>query len=177
QNFDLKLELFHRRERQNALEERVESLETEKRQMGDINDKLLEELEKRDKAVQEAVQMIILLEAQVEKLIEEREMVRHVEASGYINLEEIKAALSAPANEKPADRHRLADEARTVNRMPSFLSDHTENTANLRNVYLGTQASLLSSPRLLAEGVSDIDAARYSGAMSPSLSVLSESSF
>lgn len=147
--------------------------------MADINDKLLEELEKRDKAVQEAVQMIIRLEAQVEKLVEEREMVRQVEAMGF-NLHEIKAALSSPPSsyEKPADLLRLPDETKVVNRMPSFLSDRTENTANLRNVYLGTtQSSLLSSPKVLSDGASDIDTARHSCAMSPSLSVLSESSF
>ncbi|ROT38579.1 hypothetical protein SODALDRAFT_339934 [Sodiomyces alkalinus F11] len=180
QNFDLKLELFHRRERQNALEERVESLEANKRQMEDVNDRLLEELEKRDKAVQEAVQMIILLEAQVEQLLKEREMVRQVEAAGYIHLEGLDPTPGAPTSaENPGDLLRLREELKAVNRMPSFLSDNTENTANLRHVLLGTQAGLLSSPKMLADGVgvSDIEMARYSGAMSPSLSVLSESSF
>ena len=76
QNFDLKLELFHRRERQSVLEERIETLQSGKTQMENMNDKLVVELEKRDKAVEEAVAMIIVLETQVERLFKEREMVR-----------------------------------------------------------------------------------------------------
>ncbi|EEY16835.1 conserved hypothetical protein [Verticillium alfalfae VaMs.102] len=94
QNFDLKLELYHRRERQTTLEEKVEQLASEKEQLEEVNDRLLEELEKRDKAVQEAVQMIVLLEARVEKLVEEREMVRQVETAGY--LAKMDASLDAP---------------------------------------------------------------------------------
>src|SRR5690606_10916886 len=79
QNFDLKLELYHRRERQTALEDRLEGVLREKEQVVQMNDTLIAELEKRDKAVEEAVAMIVLLESRVETLLKEREMVRQVE--------------------------------------------------------------------------------------------------
>ncbi|KAG7143109.1 hypothetical protein HYQ45_000576 [Verticillium longisporum] len=173
QNFDLKLELYHRRERQTTLEEKVEQLASEKEQLEEVNDRLLEELEKRDKAVQEAVQMIVLLEARVEKLVEEREMVRQVETAGY--LADMDASLDAPTPKaRAADLARLEEDVRKLNRMPSFVSEKTETTANLRNVYLGTRGNL-TLPKL-TEGLADTDPGR-AGMVSPSLSVLSESSF
>ncbi|KAM0274396.1 hypothetical protein ACHAQH_007898 [Verticillium albo-atrum] len=173
QNFDLKLELYHRRERQTNLEEKVDRLASEKDQLEEVNDRLLEELEKRDKAVQEAVQMIVLLEAQVEKLVEEREMVRQVEAAGY--LADMDASLNAPTPKaRTADLNRLEEDVKKLNRMPSFVSEKTETTANLRNVYLGTRGNVIL-PKL-TEGMADTDAGR-AGMVSPSLSVLSESSF
>jgi chromosome segregation ATPase len=84
QNFDLKLELYHRRERQTSLEDRVEALESEKGEVENLNDRLMEELEKRDKAVTEAVAMIIRLEAQVEELMAEREIVRRVDLGSLL---------------------------------------------------------------------------------------------
>ncbi|GKT51937.1 uncharacterized protein ColSpa_12118 [Colletotrichum spaethianum] len=177
QNFDLKLELFHRRERQNALEERIDALEGEKAQIDDVNDKLLDELEKRDKAVQEAVQMIVTLEAQVAALLKEREMVRQVDAAGILALEALESRFNGPTPKpREADLARLEEDANTLNRMPSFLSDRTENTENLRKVYLSSRGSLLSLPRLTTEG-EDADVRHVNDMTSPSLSVLSESSF
>ncbi|EFQ30148.1 uncharacterized protein GLRG_05292 [Colletotrichum graminicola M1.001] len=177
QNFDLKLELFHRRERQTALEARIDALETEKTQMDDVNDRLLDELEKRDKAVQEAVQMIVNLEAQVAMLLKEREMVRHFDAAGIRALEALEHRLDiATPKPREANLARREADAKALNRMPSFLSDHTENTENLRNVYLSSRGSLLSLSMLATEG-EDADARRVNDMTSPSLSVLSESSF
>ncbi|KAK2038764.1 hypothetical protein LZ31DRAFT_478066 [Colletotrichum somersetense] len=177
QNFDLKLELFHRRERQNALEARIDALEGEKAQMDDVNDRLLDELEKRDKAVQEAVQMIVSLEAQVAMLLEEREMVRHFDAAGIRALEALEDRLDS-FTPKPREANLTQPEAdaKILNRMPSFLSDRTENMENLRKVYLSSRGSLLSLSRPATEG-EDADPRRLNDMTSPSLSVLSESSF
>ncbi|KAJ0162116.1 hypothetical protein CTA2_5089 [Colletotrichum tanaceti] len=177
QNFDLKLELFHRRERQNALEERIDALEADKAQMDDVNDSLLDELERRDKAVQEAVQMIVTLEAQVATLLKEREMVRQIDAAGVLALEELESRLNGPTpRPREANLARLEQDAKNLHRMPSFMSDRTENTENLRKVYLSSRGSLLSLPRL-ATDAEDADARRVNSMTSPSLSVLSESSF
>lgn len=152
------------------MEERLESLEAGKAQLEDVNDKLLEELEKRDKAVQEAVQMILVLEAQVEKLVKEREMVRQVEAAGFNRLADLTAALSSPVT--PPEQPRV------INRMPSFLSERSESTANLRRVYLGTQGSLLNLPKVVETSPNPDNVRSTSMALrSPSLSDLSESSF
>ncbi|KAK2054320.1 hypothetical protein LY76DRAFT_522788 [Colletotrichum caudatum] len=178
QNFDLKLELFHRRERQNALEARIDALEGDKAQMDDVNDRLLDELEKRDKAVQEAVQMIVNLEAQVAMLLEEREMVRHFDAAGIRALEALEDRLDSftPKPREANPTQPAEADAKTLNRMPSFLSDRTENTENLRRVYIGSRGSLLSLSRPATEG-EDADPRRLNDMTSPSLSVLSESSF
>ncbi|KAI4177634.1 MAG: hypothetical protein LQ348_005769 [Seirophora lacunosa] len=89
QNFDLKLELFHRRQRNEALEVKVlkvkeledqnDELEARNDQFRQLNDDLLQELEKRDVAVGEAVALICDLEAKIDEL--ENEQSNRVEAA------------------------------------------------------------------------------------------------
>ena len=168
QNFDLKLELFHRREKQNALEERLEKAEVEKADTEAMNERLLVELEKRDKAVEEAVGMIVMLEARVEQLLREREMVRQIEEQGlpYTDSTPHSKPLQPPAS----------DESKGLNRMPSFVSEKVENTENLRNVYLGTRSGSALSVPTTAEASPDTTRSGLR-AESPALSMLSESSF
>ncbi|PHH54747.1 hypothetical protein CFIMG_007778RA00001 [Ceratocystis fimbriata CBS 114723] len=196
QNFDLKLELYHRRERQQALESRLEGIESEKRQMEQMNDRLLEELEKRDKAVEEAVAMIVMLESQVENLLKERETIRKAESRIYENQRWTGDNYETPSRSRtPRQRPSIAtddpqfsdsqtlrsSEDRPLNRMPSFLSDLNETTENLRNVYLtGAKAGSIVNLPSLNEALSEVEAAEASipeQLRSPSLSMLSESSF
>ncbi|OIW27893.1 hypothetical protein CONLIGDRAFT_453658 [Coniochaeta ligniaria NRRL 30616] len=178
QNFDLKLELYHRRERQTALEERLEKLETDKIQTDEMNDKLIVELEKRDKAVEEAVAMIVVLEARVEQLLREREMVRRVEDHGFHFSRNETPTPSEMATPRRTDFARSSpeDEGKILARMPSFLSEQSEATSNLRNVYLGVRGSILSLSKTAEDG-QDQEREDLQGTRSPSLSVLSESSF
>lgn len=70
QNFDLKLELFHRRQRTEALEAKLEGmdkLQIDNEELQLRNKDLLRELEYRDLAVSEAVAMICSLEARIEE--------------------------------------------------------------------------------------------------------------
>lgn len=174
QNFDLKLELFHRRERQTHLEEAVERLEAEKEIAEQTNDKLVQEMEKRDKALEEAVQMIIGLENRIELLLREREMVKQLEANKAL-VSQLSQSTSATlvnqnnGTEKPHDNASPHDK-HSLPRMPSFLSVRTENTETLRNVYLDTHASFLGSSKTDSR-------VGNNGFVSPSMSVLSESSF
>lgn len=142
-----------------------------------MNDRLIEELEKRDKAVEEAVAMIVVLEARVEQLLREREMVRQFDADGYFNS---RADQSTPGPDMSTPRmmplEPLKDDPRALARMPSFLSEHSENTENLRNVYLGVRGSVMSLPKMSEDGL-DGGRGELDGIGSPSLSVLSESSF
>lgn len=179
QNFDLKLELYHRRERQTKMEERLDALEAEKHDAQQLNDKLLADLDKRDKAIEEAVSMIIELEAKVDQMLNERTMVQHVESQGfYASTDGFEDYNDSIANSSTADLTQIQDRAKTptVNRMPSFLSDRNATTENLRNVYIGNRASMLSLRRI-SGGHSEADNAMINGLASPSLSVLSESSF
>ncbi|EHK47055.1 hypothetical protein TRIATDRAFT_180243, partial [Trichoderma atroviride IMI 206040] len=161
ENFDLKLELYHRREKQSTLESSIETLEKEKRQTEEMNETLLDELEKRDKAVEEAVAMIVMLEAKVDQLLQERNMVLQVEQEGFFCRQDMEQKY-----------------LRAINRVPSFLSEKSENTENLRNVYLGVRGSALSLARV-TEGNIEVDNGATNGPApgSPTLSVLSESSF
>ena len=153
----------------------MESIESEKTQLDEMNAKLMDEMEKRDKAIEEAVAMIVMLEAKVDELTKERNMVREVEAQGFYGSPVYGTNIDGPP--PPAltvDVTSPANEVRSLNRVPSFLSDNSERTENLRNVYLGSRGSVLSLPRV-AE--SDVDSGHLYGLASPTLSVLSESSF
>ncbi|KAK3293756.1 uncharacterized protein B0H64DRAFT_219437 [Chaetomium fimeti] len=176
QNFDLKLELYHRRERQTALEERLDALEREAKERDDLNDSLVHELEKRDKAVEEAIGMILTLERRVEQLLLERNMVRQVEAEAP-TYPRIDSPAVTPASKNPRLGSSTHADAKTPIRMPSFVSDRSENTENLRSVYLGTLGgdSALTLPRLADDTP---ETARIDPRLaSPALSELSESSF
>lgn len=117
--------------------------------------------------------MIISLEGRNELLLRDREMVRQLDADSSLISQLIQSPPSALVNHGttpkshdnslPAGKHDLA-------RMPSFVSERTENTENLRNVYLDTQANFSS--------LSKTDSRRgNNGFVSPSMSILSESSF
>ncbi|PKS13068.1 hypothetical protein jhhlp_000409 [Lomentospora prolificans] len=175
QNFDLKLELYHRRERQTALEEELVTMKEEKNQFMELNDRLVEELEKRDKAVEEAVAMIVLLEAQVETLLKEREMVRHIESQTAFGGMNDPLDIARGTTPKPLSGHvPRASVDLALQRMPSFLSEQSETTENLRNVYLCAKGGSLLSLLRPTETPLDLEHERLA---SPSLSVLSESSF
>ncbi|KAK3175682.1 hypothetical protein K4F52_010065 [Lecanicillium sp. MT-2017a] len=178
QNFDLKLELFHRRERQTKLEQRLELLEAEKQEAQQQSDGLMSELEKRDKAIEEAVGMIVALEAKIDQLLDERNIVKQMESQGLLYPGDLGTYANSCTDETAVDTASVVDRAKTptVNRMPSFLSDRSTTTENLRNVYLGNRGSILSLRRV-SEGPSEADNGATNGLASPTLSVLSESSF
>ncbi|EMR84329.1 hypothetical protein BcDW1_7008 [Botrytis cinerea BcDW1] len=180
QNFDLKLELFHRRQRQEILESEVEQLRNQVKQQAEvqeINDALLKELEKRDQAVEQAVGLICELEAKVERLLQEREDVRNYEIQYGNDFYDHGNANQMPSSPPIFDRDttstpRVRDATVRIARMPSFLSEQSEGVEALRSLYLPSSNSFsdIALPKLLEEG-------SESGMASPSLSVLSESSF
>jgi hypothetical protein len=175
QNFDLKLELYHRRQRQEALEQRLEDAEKrieEQAELQEINEQLLAELEKRDQAVEEAVGIIVTLEDKVERLMQEREHVRDFDKqneSGYFRPIHEDGPPSSPPE---FHDKKLAVPSKGVPRMPSFLSENSEGTEALRSLYLPHSHSYSDAtlPKLHEEGTTD-------GMDSPRLSVLSKSSF
>ena len=171
QNFDLKLELYHRRQRQETLEARLEALEKqveEQAELQEVNEQLLAELEKRDQAVEEAVGIIVTLEDKVERLLKEREHVKDFDKqneSGYFRPSHDEGPPSSPPEFKEPTPPKNG-----LPRMPSFLSETTEGTEALRSLYLPPSQYSESLPRLQEEET-------MSGMDSPRLSVLSKSSF
>ncbi|RCI17192.1 hypothetical protein L249_1846 [Ophiocordyceps polyrhachis-furcata BCC 54312] len=180
QNFDLKLELFHRRERQTALEERVEALEAEKEKSLTVTDRLVEELDKRDKAVEEAVVMIITLEAEVDRLLSRCAVVQASETPCRFCTRGHGSVGGEAMPQTSGSKEQRADDdiaVKSITRMPSFLSDTDDKTENLRNVYLGSRAGSALSLSRVPEASSEAEGAAANSLASPTLSVLSESSF
>jgi hypothetical protein len=183
QNFDLKLELFHRREKQSTLEARIEELESERREFKDIQEDLLDELVKRDKAIEEAVDMIVKLEARLDELVQEKELVRPIEPDGSCDRSYRRSLwdTSDPLyteTPKPSDRGALLSmEPRTLERMPSFLSEQSVHTENLRNMVLQNRSSLMHIRKVSEVSSSSAEVSEFNRVASPSLSMLSESSF
>jgi hypothetical protein len=175
QNFNLKLELHHRRERQQALEARLEAAEAQLEEQAEtqaINDKLLAELERRDQAVEEAVGIICELEDKIrrlgwanEKLKKEREIVDNFDTNPSYFPSNDEELLSSSPPPRPQDR---------ITRMPSFLSENSEwekEPKVLRSLFQPNDygCSDVTLPKQFEEAPKEMD--------SPRLSVLSESSF
>ncbi|KAL8845769.1 MAG: hypothetical protein Q9221_009092 [Calogaya cf. arnoldii] len=161
QNFDLKLEIFQRRQRSDALElkaAKVDEVEIQNDELRQLNDDLLQELEKRDQAVGEAVSLICELEAKVARLENEQQhnirpftptenRYASPEAREYHQLRSPTSAAHSPSSVKPSganfagrqgcvtmpDRDRQHDEDRLL-RSPSFLSDDKPSTSALRSL-------------------------------------------
>ncbi|OBT51614.1 hypothetical protein VE04_08291, partial [Pseudogymnoascus sp. 24MN13] len=202
ENFDLKLKLHHRKEQQSKLEERLEDLEEQVKQqheLQDMNEQLVSELAKRDVAIEQAVNVIIELEEKVDKLMEERNAVRSLQAATSLYLSDrddstINSGTNSGTNSQivgssppddpryrannditPLGHRRQESHSRSLARMPSFLSERTEETEALRSLYIPRDQSL---PRLSEDnGGKDDMASELDGMNSPRLSVLSESSF
>ncbi|PQE25998.1 serine threonine kinase domain protein [Rutstroemia sp. NJR-2017a BBW] len=184
ENFDLKLELFHRRERQAALESELEHVKDQifdQKEMQEMNDQLIAELEKRDEALDEAVGWICNLDmqvddlkAQIRQLVQDRENVRSFDMQyerAYFTQELEKEMPSSPPIYESSSFPRRKENS--IARMPSFLSEKSEGVEALRSLYLPSSHSVsdVGLPRLPEEARSS------NGMASPSLSVLSESSF
>lgn len=187
-NFDLKMELFHCREKMAKMQERCDDLaaradkseriEDENRTLLDLNDSLVKELERRDAAVQEAVSIICELEEKVEHLEHDRPL-------GSPKLQGSAKRYLSPGSTlngiQPITLESFGKPGKPSKRVPSFVCEKKSSTTALRSVYLEpvpklkafkSFASLLSQRESRAE-----DEARADFPDSPRLSVLSESSF
>ena len=210
QNFDLKLEVDHRRESQAKLHAeieamratvlRAEKLEEEHEELMRINSLLVEELEKRDRAIQEAADIICDLEEKIEDHEEARPGTAQAD-SGYAGTEnQDQMVLSSPlqvAVVPVASRHApvaatvassklnsavSADTPAKSRREPAFLTSQQPSTNALRAVFLAAGKDLhpvKSFNSILSRHASTIDENVLAEEVlnSPRLSALSESSF
>ncbi|KAI1269669.1 hypothetical protein F5Y18DRAFT_106634 [Xylariaceae sp. FL1019] len=180
QNFDLKLELFHRREKQTALEARVQGLETEMSKLQDSQEMLTAESVQKDKALKEAVQLIVRFEAQIDALLQEQEIRSRIEGSDVppgLTIDRSGAQSLRTTTPGTYDGDFSQMDPKTIARMPSFLSERSAHTENLRNVILQTRGSLLHMRKVSEVSTSSAEASELNRVASPSLSLLSESSF
>lgn len=199
QNFDLKLELFHRRQRNEALEAKLESLDNlrlENEELQHRNNDLLGELEFRDLAISEAVAIICEMEAKIEKMepdpdpgqgdgnLQSTPITRH---SQFSDCQDQSLTMSSQNEFVPGDPPTITNAEKTLWRAPSFLRDNKKSTRALRGLYLADDNSAYGNPSSfsLSRPVSrfsgdenqhdlDLDSSTLN---SPRLSMLSESSF
>jgi hypothetical protein len=197
ENWALKVSLHHSREKQSELENRLEALEKQLGEYEDLktaNDQLVTELQKRDEAVDEAVTVIVRLEHRLDELTRERSStVRSFDShtsfhegdrnngASYEDLGSIHS--SPPYKSRTNGNHhgittdlKYRQSVKSMARMPSFLSDDAEDTEALRSYYLGQDQTSLPRMSDLNSAPGD-DPAELGEMQSPSLSVLSESSF
>ncbi|KAG9946995.1 hypothetical protein KCU85_g6114, partial [Aureobasidium melanogenum] len=190
-NFDLKLELFHCRERMAKLEQDCKALTSraedadriseENATLLELNDSLVKELEHRDEAVQEAVSIICDLEEKLEQM-------QHLQQNpcnqpGIPKISRASSISPCPRTvlSPPKSDSKSLTRSSSARRIPSFVGDQKPATRALRSVYLEPKptlravtsfASLTSQKEEIDKSNSDVDTLD-----SPCLSVLSKSSF
>ena len=151
-------------------------MQTEKDQADDMNEKLVKEVEKRDKAIQEAVSMIVMLEAKVNELSQEMSLLRRDITDGSLSSLGYATDFSEPPPRNPyLDIAKVEDEDKTMTRVPSFISEKSDMTETLRSVYLNSRGSAISLSPLTVKPW-EVDAPEFDLA-SPTFSTLSQSSF
>ncbi|KAL8822445.1 MAG: hypothetical protein Q9191_006819 [Dirinaria sp. TL-2023a] len=197
ENFDLKLELFHRRQRHEKLEAEViklQHLEEENQDLHSANEELLKELEKRDEAVKEAVNLICELEGKVESINQtssnssksvqgpgsSRATPATIRPSGA-GADKETPSLSPPrlpAHEQLPPLPDLTLPATTKGpwRTPSFLREEKPSTTALRSLYQNDHNPSTFSLNRAGSPQHSADPDTFT-LNSPRLSVLSESSF
>ncbi|KAI9932982.1 hypothetical protein AWENTII_004672 [Aspergillus wentii] len=211
QNFDLKLDIFHRMQQMATLEkklERMEELEEEinrlhgledelqelrdaesdNQRLRESNEQLRQELDKRDHAVTEAVELICQLEARVEELETGGSSSRPSTAcpdtsdGPAVNSPQLPATFDIPERNS-SKRGTMLSQSRQVSsdsgylqRAPSFLRDETKSTAVLRSLYPPNGNTARSSHSTMTKTESLHSMNEMTEAESPRLSALSECS-
>lgn len=202
-NFDLKLEIFHRTQQMRAMEkkleqmqamakelERMRDLEDELEELREVeennqrlreeNEKLQKELDKRDAALAEAVELICKLEATVEEL---KNTSGSRPSTSQASQPSNDTAIQNPeiTSPRPQIEVDIPDRtsskrgtARRTRKAPSFLREESRETATLRSLYLGDNKSVRSfgASTFVTAMVDDSNA----DPPSPRLSMLSECS-
>ncbi|KAI1007624.1 hypothetical protein K3495_g604 [Podosphaera aphanis] len=183
QNYNLKLELFHRRDRQSKLEAELAAAQKiihEQAEYQEMNDMIMMELERRDQAVDEAINLITSLEEQVELLRQENLRLRNGGIDSKTFDDEYNS-LSSRIHQRNNSQLQIEQQTlspRPLPRIPSFLSDHSEGTEALRSLY--TKCTGVSESNLSKLDEEEDEEDTQDRIDSPRLSVLSrlsESSF
>ncbi|KAL4965102.1 uncharacterized protein BDV14DRAFT_173733 [Aspergillus stella-maris] len=217
QNFDLKLEIFHRAQQLAHLEKKLEHMqvledelerlrgvdeevqelraaEEDNQRLRESNEQLRHEIDKRDQAVTEAVELICALEGKVEELTTGKPAPRtstfnlpYDDGPGIstprngsaLDIHDIPERTSSRRSMRMAERRRVSSGSRILQRAPSFLLEESQNTAVLRSVYTDLEETVspkLASPAAMTKSESMNSIAETIEQGSPRLSALSECS-
>lgn len=167
-------------ERMHGLEEEVKELRAVKKdnkRLRDSNEQLHRELDKRDQAVTEAVELICQLEARIEEL--ETSGSSRLSAVDDMDMPTPKAqdfAVDIPerTSSKRGQKKQPSSEPRQLSKAPSFLQDDHKSTATLRSLYAPETNGSTLSQLTKSESFQTMNDTAEPG--SPRLSVLSECS-
>lgn len=123
--------------------------------------------------------MIVKLEARVDELVQEKEMIRQIEVDESYgrSWSNVSHSLRCETPRPSAHGALVSTEPKSLDRMPSFLSDRSSQTRHLRSVVLQTRASLRHIRKVSEVSASSADVSEVNCVASPSVSMLSESSF
>ncbi|PYH96484.1 hypothetical protein BO71DRAFT_428073 [Aspergillus ellipticus CBS 707.79] len=204
QNFDLKLEIFHRVQQMNTMEKRLQHMEqmeeeisrlrgieeefqelrdaeADNQRLRESNEQLRQEIDRRDHAITEAVDMICFLENKVARTQTGVDS-RPSTARSYENhspgattpkqasVLDIPERTSSKRGTMLSNHRRISSDSRFLKQTPSFLSEATKSTTALRSLY--TPASL--SEMTKSESLQSMN--ETTEPESPRLSALSECS-
>ncbi|KAL4932210.1 uncharacterized protein BDV17DRAFT_216732 [Aspergillus undulatus] len=217
QNFDLKLEIFYRAqqlshlekklermqeledelERMRGLDEEVQELraaEEDNQRLRESNEQLRQEIDKRDQAVTEAVELICQLEARVEELNTGSDISRPSTAQpplddesslvtpkniSTLDLQDIPERTSSRRGTRMVERRCVSSRSRILQRAPSFLLEESKSTAALRSLYTEAEDPVpmnSASPAAMMKSESMDSMTEIIETGSPRLSALSECS-
>ena len=203
QNFDLKLEVFHRRQRSEVLESKVEKLEgldAENEELRAVNDDLVLQVKKRDAdidmreaAIEEAVGMICDLEARIDDL--QQILDPRPKKENMITSSSYRVKLEPPSTPPQAKQETIMNgysathiakadalpsiPSRSPLRQPTFLKEGKRSTAALRSLYSSGNPSFasLKRPSSIFSDEEFDEEMEQQMLNSPRLSILSESGF
>ncbi|KAJ5709691.1 hypothetical protein N7493_009982 [Penicillium malachiteum] len=202
-NFDLKLEIFHRTQQMSALEKKLERMHemqeelsrlqrveeevvelraVNKRNQGlqETNSQLRQELDTKDKAVEEAVQWICKLETEIENLKTNGRAsplsINRLVLDGPNAQSQITIDIPERTSSKRAQSSFKHPEFRRLSKAPSFLRDDNQSTATLRSLYVPENNKSYSGLSQLTKSESYHTMTDAMEPGSPRLSVLSECS-
>ncbi|KAK9621965.1 hypothetical protein V6Z98_006657 [Aspergillus fumigatus] len=211
ENFDLKLDIFHRAQQMAVLEKRLErmqqleedvqhmrDLEEELQELRDVeednqrlresNEQLRQEIDKRDQAVTEAVELICQLEARLEELeagaLSSRAATARPSSSNGPDAATPKNCVTPDIPERSSskkgtllgDNNRVSSGSRSVTRAPSFLHEEQPSTAALRSLYVTSEHPSRSVRSAMTKTESMNSMTEITEPESPRLSALSECS-
>jgi hypothetical protein len=205
-NFDLKLDIFHRTQQIATLEkkmERMHAMEEELERMHDIEDELDElreveennqrlreaneqlqsELDRRDQAISEAVELICQLESKVEELRAGRSesvssAATPVPGDSFTFIADDASEVCTPKAQTfvdiPDRTSSRKGTARRPRKSPSFLREESRSTAALRSLFLAEENK---SVRSVSASTMATTLDSMVDPQSPRLSILSECSY
>lgn len=178
-------------QRMRGLEDEVQELraaQADNQRLLETNEQLQQEIDKRDQAVTEAVDLICQLEARMEELGMDLDVPRpsaayppHGGDSGVAtprnaSTVDIPERTSSRGGVRRSERRQFSAGSRVLQRAPSFLLEESKSTAALRSLYVEVDDDPPPEPAVITKSESMNSMAETTEPESPRLSALSECS-